>query len=454
LSRLFGTSGIRGVVNLELTPELAFKVGLAVSTLNRAIKVAVARDTRSSGAMLFSALVSGVIAGGSNAIDLGVLPTPVLAYLTRALRFDVGAMITASHNPPEYGGIKLFDGKGIAYGPLQQSAVENTLKSAKFAMVPWNSVGALDSVNETSRYIKMICREVHLNKKWNLVVDPGCGAAYSLAAYLLKILGCKTTSMNSQPDGFFPGRTPEPSPESLKPLSQLVAQSGADLGIAYDGDADRVAFVDERGIFMSFDRSLAAMAGHYLKKNRGGIVVTPIDTSMCIDEIAVREHGKVERTAVGDVEVAWAIEEKRAVFGGEPCGAWINPKFHMCPDGILSSIMFLHALETENTSASLLISRVPQYPIMRAKVNCPIMAKDSVMTRLRDRFMKQFRENVEISTLDGIRFSTSGWWMLVRPSGTEPTIRVTVEAKDEKTAKDLLKLAEDEVSTAVMEVDS
>jgi phosphoglucosamine mutase len=451
MSKLFGTSGVRGVINVEVTPRLVFELGLAVCTSLQGKKVVVARDTRRSGQMLLSAFVSGVMAGGSDAANMGILPTPILAYLTRALGFEVGAMITASHNPPEYNGIKLFDGSGMAYGTVQQSAIEKIIETKQSKLAAWNRIGTVEAIDPADRYMEMVCEAVHLRKKWRLIVDPGCGAAYSLAPRLLRLLGCNVTTMNAQPDGFFPGRTPEPSPEALKPLSLLVETNRADLGIAYDGDADRVSFVDEHGIFMPFDRSLAAMAGYFLKENKGGVIVTPIDASMSIDEVALREHGEVERTAVGDVEVARAIKERGAVFGGEPCGAWIIPKFHMCPDGILSSIMFLNALETENLSASNFISRVPEYPIMRTKVNCPSASKAYAMAKLKNRLPTRFREEVQVSNLDGIRISTKDWWLLVRSSGTEPMIRVTAEAKAEKMVKNLLELGVAEVLNMIKE---
>jgi len=451
LPKLFGTSGVRGVINVEVTPRLAFELGSAVSTHIQDKRMAVACDTRRSGQILLSAFVSGVIAAGSDAVNLGIVPTPVLAYLTRALHFDVGVMITASHNPPEYNGIKLFDNAGVAYGSLEQLAIEKIIETKKLRFVPWNRIGTLDSINEADRYVEMVCKAVHLEKKWQIIVDAGCGAAHSLAPQLLRLLGCKVTSVNSQPDGFFPGRTPEPSPEALKPLSLLVRASGADLGIAYDGDADRVSFVDEHGVFMPFDQSLAAIAGYFLRQKGGGIIAIPIDASMSVDEVAARENGEVERTAVGDVEVARAIKERNAVFGGEPCGAWIIPDVHMCPDGVLSSAMFLKALETEKVAASSFISRVPVYPIMRAKVNCPSKAKDSTMNRLKEKLPARFQEHIQVTTLDGIRISTNDWWVLVRPSGTEPTIRITAEARTERLVETLLELGVAEVSNAVKE---
>lgn len=452
MPRLFGTSGVRGVINAEVTPKLASKLGLAVSRLVGGKKIAVARDTRRSGIMLLSGLLSGIMAGGSDAVNLGIVPTPVLAFLTHALGHDAGAMITASHNPPEYNGIKLFDEAGMAYGPIQQSKMEETVESGWEGMVGWNQVGGIVEADETGRYIEMICGKVQLTKNWNIVVDLGCGAACFLAPELLRLLGCHVTSLNSQPDGFFPGRTPEPSPEALAPLSMLVKAKGADIGIAYDGDADRVSFVDERGSFASFDRSLAAMASYSLRRSGGGTIVTPIDASMSMDDIAVRENGKVVRTPVGDVEVARAIKERGAIFGGEPCGAWIFPEFHMCPDGILSSIMFLDAIETENVSASTFLSRVPEYPVLRSKVNCPSNDTSRIMSRLKERLPPRFREKVEVLTLDGIKVFTSDWWLLVRSSGTEPTIRITAEAKTQKKAEDLLELGLSDVSNTVREI--
>ena len=308
MARLFGSSGVRGLVNIDLTPALACKVGLAVASHVKAGKALVARDTRVSGSMIENALVSGLLAGGVRVSLVGAVPTPVLVYATMLLKADVGFMLTASHNPPQYNGIKIFDGDSLSYTDERQSAVEKIIAAENFGMADWRGVGAASLVDVSHFYVEMVRKAAELRKQWRVVVDPGCGATFEVGPTVLKAVGCRVTALNAQPDGFFPARSSEPTAESLKDLAQVVKELGADVGIAFDGDGDRVAFVDEEGSFVDFDRSLAAYAAYALKRAGGGTVVTNVEASMCIEKMAEAVGGRVVRTRVGDVYVSEAIK--------------------------------------------------------------------------------------------------------------------------------------------------
>ena len=440
-SKLFGSSGVRGLVNVDLTPILAAKVGLAVATFSNAKKVIVGRDTRVSGLMLENALVSGLLAGGAKAYCLGVLPTPVLAYLTKKLNADAGLMITASHNPPQYNGIKIFDNNGVAYDEESQSEIERIIEHEGFRLTDWQNVGEVLSSDESHLYVEMVQKNVKLDRKWHVVVDPGCGATYNIAPALFRSLKCKVTAINAQPDGFFPGRSPEPNVESLESLAKVVRELGADVGIAYDGDGDRVALLDERGEFADFDRILAAYAAYVAKKNHGEAIVTNVEASMCVEKMVRLHGGKVVRTKVGDVYVAEALKRFNAVFGGEPCGAWIHPQFHYCPDGILSSMLLLKALEHENRKMSEFIAEVPQYPILRKNVPCKDEIKYKVMEKFKEGLKFIFPSYKQLSTVDGVRLDVEEGWVLVRASGTEPLIRLTAEGESLKAAENIMEKA-------------
>jgi len=429
---------VRGLVNVDLTPILAAKIGLAITTFSKAKKVLVGRDTRVSGLMLEDALVSGLLAGGANVDCLGIVPTPVLAYLTKKLNANAGVMITASHNPPQYNGIKIFDSDSVAYGDRSQSKIEKIIESEGFGMVNWQNVGEALFIDESCLYVKMIRKNIKLRKKWHVIVDPGCGATCNLAPLILGSLGCKVTAVNSQPDGFFTARSPEPNAESLKPLAKIVQELDADVGIAYDGDGDRVAFIDEEGNFVDFDRVLAAYAAHVAKKKGEGIVVTNIEASMCIEKVVEVHSGKVVRTKVGDVYVAEAIKQHKAVFGGEPCGAWIHPQFHYCPDGILSSVMLLKALEEEDKSLSEFIAKTPKYPTFRKNIACKNEVKHKNVEKVREALKSVFPAYKDFSTVDGVRLALENGWILVRASGTEPLVRLTVEGESLKAAKEIM----------------
>lgn len=436
-SKLFGSSGVRGLVNVDLSPVLVAKIGLAISTFSKAEKILVGRDTRVSGLIVENALVSGLLAGGVKVDCLGVVPTPVLAYLTRQLEADAGVMITASHNPPQYNGIKIFNGEGVAYDEESQNKIESIVENESFRLADWRSIGEASFVDESCLYIEMIRKNVKLTKKWHVIVDPGCGATCYTAPALLESLGCKTTAINAQPDGFFPGRSPEPNSESLKPLAKIVEDLGGDIGVAYDGDGDRVAFVDEEGCFVDFDRVLAAYAACVVKRNSGGAVVTNVEASMCVERMVEACGGKVVRTRVGDVYVAEAMNRCDAAFGGEPCGAWIHPRFHFCPDGILSSVLLLKALEDEDKVLSEFVSEVPKYQIVRENVACRNEVKHKVMEKVEGGLRVLF-PSWQVSMVDGVRLSLEDGWILVRASGTEPFIRLTVEGESLKAAEGIM----------------
>jgi phosphoglucosamine mutase len=443
MGKLFGSSGVRGLVNVELTPVLACKVGLAVATFAKAKCVVVACDTRVSGGMIQEALVSGLIACGVTVYLAGVVPTPVLAYATQVLGADAGFMITASHNPPQYNGIKVFNAQTLSYTDAEQASVEKIFLEEQFALADWRGLGKTVYYDAISAYLEMVKKTVLLHKKWHVVVDPGCGAAYQLAPQLLKMLGCKVTALNAQPDGYFPARTSEPTVESLNTLSETVRALGADIGIAFDGDADRATFVDEKGVFVNFDHALAAYSVYALKQsgknsNDCRVVVTNVEASMCVETLVEEMDGRVVRTRVGDIYVSEAIEGEKAVFGGEPCGAWMHPQHHYCPDGPLSAVLFLKALETEEKTVSEFIGKVPNYMTMRENIRCTNEEKNRIATVLAKTLKTQIADYTDFSTIDGVRLAFKEGWMLIRASGTEPLIRITVEGKTENTAKELM----------------
>ena len=441
MTKLFGSSGVRGLANVDLTPIIACKVALAVASHSKAKKAVVARDTRVSGKMLEDALVSGLLASGTDVLLAEVVPTPVLAYASKAAGADIGFMLTASHNPPQYNGIKVFNGESLSYTDEDQEAVEKVVANGNFERADWRSLGKTTSIDASTVYLSAVQKVVALKKRWNVVVDPGCGAAFSVGPRLLKNLGCKVTSLNAQPDGYFPARKSEPTAESLQDLAKTVKTLHADIGVAFDGDADRVAFVDENGVFINFDRSLAAYGAFALRGNGGGLVVTNVEASMCVETMAEKYGGKVVRTRVGDIYVSEAIKRDGAVFGGEPCGAWVHPQIHFCPDGPLSAALFLKALEDEGKTVSEFIGEVPEYITKRENIACKNELKYMLVEKLGTALKGGFPDYTDFSTVDGARLTLKNGWLLVRASGTEPLIRLTVEGESQEAAKDITQKA-------------
>ena len=321
--RLFGTSGIRAVFNKDLV-NLAFRVGLAVG--RHYGNVVVGTDTRTSRDVMKHAIISGLLAEGARCHDAGVAPTPTLAFITR--EFGAGVMITASHNPPEYNGIKLLNPDGSSFTSCQQEQIEEAVLTESLALASWEDIKS-NSLYEGAieRHIESILSHFPAELKLRVVVDAGCGAASEVTPQLLKRLGCEVIALNCYPSGFFP-RGIEPTKANLGDLRKAVQESGADLGIAHDGDADRMMAVDNRGEFISGDNLLAILARAVGARD----MVTTLDASMAIEEMGFR----VRRTRIGDTAVS---EELRngGDFGGEASGSWIFPNISLCPDVIYAA---------------------------------------------------------------------------------------------------------------------
>jgi len=438
VTRLFGTSGIRGVANREVTPLLASQLGAALASQFDGGAVTVGRDPRLSGEMLEAALVAGIASCGADARTLGVVPTPVLAYLTRELEADAGVAISASHNPPQYNGLKLFDATGMAYTEGQERRLEERMEGGELRLSRWDGIGTVEAVEAKWIYVDAIADAVELEWIWKVACDLFNGATCTIAPDVFREVGCRATLINAQPDGHFPAGDPEPTPESLARLGRMVEATGADIGFGFDGDGDRMMPVDERGRTPGPDRVLAAYAGHVVEENRGGVVVTHVGASMCIDEMVSQAGGSVVRTKVGDVSIAEAVKRHGAVFGGEPVGAWIHPDVHLCPDGVLSALKLMAALEEEEKTLAEFVEGVPHYPLLRAKVKCSNARKTKVMSGVSARHGDAFGDARSASMVDGVRLDVGDGWALIRPSGTEPVIRITVEARDMRLAEELM----------------
>jgi phosphomannomutase/phosphoglucomutase len=445
--KLFGTNGVRGVANETMTAEVAMKLGASLGTyLKRhgaGSTVAVARDTRVSGEMLKSAAISGLLAAGCRVVDTGIMPTPTLQFYVRA-HADAGVMITASHNPREYNGLKIIAGDGTEFSREAEGEVEKIYYSGEFFYADWSNTGDFRSDSSAvEEYINGILSAVDARRireaKLKVVVDTGCGAGSVVTPFLMRRLGCEVVSLNAQIDGTFPSRNPEPTEDALGDLISLVKDSGADLGIAHDGDADRIALVDEKGVFVDEEVLLAMMADHVLSQEKGA-VVTPVSSSLRIADV-VRSHDcDLVWTAVGSINVARKMRETGAVFGGEGNGGLIFPKLQYCRDGAMSAAKILELI-SEGVKLSELVKHVPEYHMLKVKL--PIRNPSEVMAAVGAKV-----EGERVDKTDGLKVWYDDGWVLVRPSGTEPLVRIYAESKSEKRAEELLKHFEEVVRDA------
>lgn len=420
--RLFGTSGIRGKISTQVTPNLALDVGRALATqLGPGSRIVVGYDSRTSSQMLENALNSGILGGGCNVLSLGLAPTPLVGYAAMKLEADAGVMITASHNPPQYNGIKVWNSNGMAYREHQEKTLEEIIHKKNFSSVSWEDIGRLEDISSiSSQYVADLLNFVDIKPGLKVVVDCANGAASYLSPFILRKAGCDVITLNSQPDGFFPGRMPEPSAANLQELMKMVKVTGADLGIAHDGDADRMIAVDETGNMADFDKLLALVACQM-----NGPVVTTVDASSTID-LCLKERGPAIRTKVGDVHVAEAIEKYKASFGGEPSGTWIHPDFCMCPDGILSALRLIELVQKKGPLSQLL-TNLSSFPTLREKETCKEAQKIEIMENVKQNLPQLFENVIKVDLIDGVRLSLEdGSWVLIRPSGTESFVRITL----------------------------
>jgi phosphoglucosamine mutase len=447
--RLFGSSGIRGLVNIDITQELAMDIGRALGTLNREGKFIIGKDSRTTGPILERSLSSGLITCGGEAISIGLVPTPVVAWMVNRKNADAGVAISASHNSPEYNGLKIFNKKGMSLTEKEQINIEKILDKKEFYQKSWRELGSKKLEDGRLEYKEFITKIFQFKQKWRIACDCFCGAAGPLVSEIFKELDVESHVINAQPDGHFPAGNPEPNLDNLKPLGKFTKITGSDLGLAFDGDADRMMILDQNGDLASPDRLLSAYAALRVKEYGGGIVVTHVGTSMNMEDMVEEAGGKVVRTKVGDANITEMMQEVAAIFGGEPVGAWVHPEVHMCPDGILSALKILNSLDCGITLSDL-IKKVPEYPIERKKVECPDRKKYQVMKGIEEHYNEYF-DSISVNKIDGVRIETEEGWLLIRPSGTEPLIRITVEGKDDSSLSNLLRKAEDLVATTIEE---
>jgi phosphomannomutase/phosphoglucomutase len=441
--RLFGTNGVRGVIGEDMNPELVLRIGAALGSMRRG-RIAVGRDTRTSGPALSGALKAGILATGSDVVDLGVLPTPALQYIVRG-GFTAGAMVTASHNPPEYNGVKVIDADGTEMGDREVIQLEERLFARRFELAPWNLVGRETSApDRIEEYLTGVAGHVPsgIGEGMTVVVDPGSGAGSRTTPEILTRIGCRVHTLNATEDGTFPNRAPEPSAEGLEPLAQMVTATGAAMGIAHDGDADRTVFIDEKGRFLEENREFAIVARSLCGRMKG-VVVAPVSTSRTVEEVCDRLGSRVEYTAVGSIYVARRMLDLLAggtpvVMGGEGNGGLIYPEHQFCRDGAMTAATMVSLVSQSGKPLSELAGSLPRHSMIKEKI------RTGDARGLVERLVRTYAGEKPDLT-DGIRLNREESWALVRASGTEPLVRITVESRREKEALDLLKEIKDAI---------
>ena len=434
--RLFGTSGIRGVVNQDLSPDFCRQVALAIGTaLPSSSTVCIATDTRISRDAVREMVTAGLLSCGINVVDLGILPTPALALLTRELGFAAGIMVTASHNPPEFNGIKLFAQNSLGYSQAQEAEIEKIFFEKQFRQ---GGKGSLEQGRDMrERYLSFIKSKLPpagFNHRLKVVVDPGNGAASKFASDILARMGLDVIPVNDEPDGSFPGRSPEPKEDTLQGTVDFLRQHNADLAVCFDGDADRVVFCDKEG-FLGFNEPIAFISRLAIKKTGKKKIATTVETGTLLD-LAVKDlGGEVVRGKVGDVPVAHLVQKLDAALGVEQVGVYIFPELGYYPDSIFASLFLVSQLSDVGEIRQFSQS-IPRLFFEKARISCPNELKESVMAQVKEK-AHLFAPD-EINALDGLRLQFANSWMLIRASGTEPIIRVISESMSQEQSDALI----------------
>jgi phosphoglucosamine mutase len=434
--RLFGSSGIRGVVGQSLTEDCCFEVAQAIGTLlPEHSTVCVATDTRTSREFISDAVITGLRVTGTDVMTLGILPTPALAFATRDMGFDTGIMITASHNPPQFNGIKLFNENCIGYSRTQERAIEKVYYQRRFRDSAAGSLAhSTEAKDRYFRFMQNYFSNRNLNRSLRITVDAGNGAAAGFASELFRQLGLDVLPINDIADGTFPQRDPEPREDTLEGTAEFVRQHDADLAVCFDGDADRVVFLDRDG-FLGFNELIAFISRLAVESSGKKKVATTVETGSLLD-LALSDLGAdVVRGRVGDVHVAHLTRQLDAAIGVEPVGVYLMPEIGLYPDSIFATLTLLSQIDRVEQIRDF-FKDIPRPCFAQSKVPCPDSAKTAVMEEVRRNALNLGA--YQVNTLDGLRLEVDHSWMLIRASGTEPLIRVSAEASSQAATDDLL----------------
>ncbi len=435
MTSLFGSNGITGLANIEITPEFASKLGVALgSFLGRGASVVIGRDTHRVSRMVKRAMIAGLTAAGVDVNNLRICPAPVARYMIRSLGASAGIMVSMLEIDPRTVSIRFFDSNGMELDRGSEKRIESIFFREAFQRVLPDEVGDLIYPARTvDFYRKDLLKFLDLGtiKKAGLrvVIDCANGAGSSVAPAVLGEIGCDVTTLNSRLDEIVGPRTFEQGPSSIFNLARVVKAIGADVGIALDGDADRVMFVDEEANVLSGDISLALLSRERVKEYKGGKVVVPVSSSRIINRIVEPSGGEVIRCKIGARSLLDTMTKYEAVFGGEETGGFVFPEFQKGFEGILSSAKITEILAKGNVKLSTLHGDLPSLYMVKDSIPCPLEQRGHIMRSL----IEEFRDR-QIDTIDGIKVFYDDTWVLMHPSSEEPIINLYAEAPSKDAA--------------------
>ena len=426
--KLFGTNGVRGVVNKELTAELALKLSMATGTYFKGADLAVGCDGRVSSPIFLDIVCTALATVGCQVWNLGQITTPALQYLTKDWGLKGSIMVTASHNPPEYNGLKVMGNHGVELPHEEELKIERLYFRSAWRLANWNKIKQpLPVAEKFDGYIHSVIDNiggVPRGRQLKVLVDAANGVSVLATPLILDKLGSKVIIINGKIDGTFPGRLPEPTPEHLRKTSKILPSTHADFGVAHDGDGDRAVFLDEHGTVCWGDLTFALIVRDFLESYPGEKIVTPISSSQMIEDVAEKYGGEIVYTPVGSVYVSNLMLKIKAKLGGEENGGIFYAPHVAARDGGITTAMIYKLVSESRKPLSKLVAELPKYYIMKDKIPCPDSAKAAVTEAIRDLPRKG-----KVLDIDGIKvWIPPKSWILIRPSGTEPIFRILAEA--------------------------
>jgi len=426
--KLFGTNGVRGVFNKEMTGELALRLAQATGTYFGGSDMTVGCDGRLSSPLLLDVVSSALASVGCQVWNLGMITTPALQFLTKDWALKGGIMITASHNPPEYNGMKVMGNHGVELPHEEEVKIERLFFQGKYKLAGWNEVKPPLQVPEKfASYFKSILENVGeppRNRGLKVLVDAANAVSALSTPRIIERLGGAVSLVNGDIDGRFPGRLPEPTPDHLRETSRILPSLHVDFGVAHDGDGDRAVFLDEHGSVCWGDHTFALTVKDFLESHPGEKIVTPISSSQIIEEIAEKHGGEVVYTPVGSVYVSNLMLKINAKLGGEENGGIFYAPHVAARDGGITTAWIYRIVSETRKSLSELIAELPKSHILKDKIPCPNSIKEEVTEKIRNLPRKG-----RVLDIDGIKvWIPPRSWILIRPSGTEPVFRILAEA--------------------------
>jgi len=441
MALMVSVSGIRGIIGKTMTPHLAAAAGGVFADWVDGGPVVVGRDSRPSGHMVASAVISGLLAGGCRVVDLGIVTTPTTAIMVRELAAAGGIVITASHNPAEWNGIKFLTKAGCAPPRDQAEKIIAAFQDQRVRLVPVDRLNRLRSEESASdrhveRVLSIVDADKIRDKAFHVVLDSVNGAGGPAGRMLLSRLGCRIEHLNAEPTGRF-AHTPEPTRENLVDLCAQTRRADADVGFAQDPDADRLAVVDERGAYIGEEYTLALAVLHVLSGELGPICAN-LSTSRMVDVLADRASRAgapchVHRSAVGEANVVEMMKQHRCIFGGEGNGGVIDPRVVYVRDSLTAMALTLQVMADADEPLSEIIARMPRFAMVKQKFPCEPQRVVQALAAVQQKFAGE-----QVSTVDGVRIDWPEGWVHVRGSNTEPIMRIIAEAEDEELADELI----------------